>query len=463
MVLLLQKKAAKKDSKRTKGTNNMTDQIQLADKPEKSKTAEKLSTEVFEGPPKSTQQIANDWDQAFSKLQDTGNAESFGAVSHDLAHAAQKAYQSGGTLTLKQLEIDLNKKIAAPGAGPIFVTDDKTIEIHNIQTINTKNYDALTPEQQEKYHEVTSSRGYMSRVRELTPPAAIEKPENPGLKLKPGETYSQEYPSDYVVAAAFKAGAMLDKDWMAGNSEQKYLVDNLQTAASELDKIPSTVEIEGKASQGEVRPVNDFLKSKGFSMELSPIGPSDVAFAGTMSLQGAWGGEAGTLTIDGKVYPSALVHNTKTFQVGDFQVSQLYKKDGVTVYAAMVPDKLASYQVTAKATELTPAASAQATFYDAVKLPMVYKNTETNLDGLLGLQTLDGTTRISQAKMQMQLSVDENGFKVKQAAAFGTTRGGPEIFVIDKPFIMWATADGCTKPLFATKVDQQYWMDPKKK
>ncbi len=256
---------------------------------------------------------------------------------------------------------------------------------------------------------------------------------------------------------------MLNKDWMANNPEQRYLVDNLHQAGTELGTVPKGV-LDGVAQTGGVDKVNKFLADKGMDIRLDPTSnKSDVAMAAVLSLKGAWTGKDTTMTIDGKDYPAAQVDHVRTFKQNGTDVVELYKKDGVTVYAAPIgDDKLTSYQVTQKAASLTPKADTPEGDATKVLMPKVDKNVQTDLVGLKGLQATDGTT-ITQAKMQTKLAIDQNGFSAEQGLAMAATRGldFAKPMRLDKPFIVWATADGVSQPLFATSVDQKYWKDPK--
>jgi len=134
------------------------------------------------------------------------------------------------------------------------------------------------------------------------------------------------------------------------------------------------------------------------------------------------------------------------------------------VYAAPIgDDKLTSFQVTQRAQALTPTADSQPGPATKVELPKVDKNVQTELVGLKGMRATDGS-QITQAKMQTKLAIDEKGFSAEQGVALAASRGieRSQTMRLDKPFIIWATADGLSQPLFATTVDQKYWKDPKR-
>jgi hypothetical protein len=435
----------------------------IGDRTQRPRTPEQFSMQFQERPPKTNDQIASEWDAAFNS-----NNKDFTTVTRDIQARAQQAFARGGVEELKNLETALNDKIRAENAGPMFVMQGSRIEIHNgVQVAKDgKEYSEYIRSHgyNSNYaHQLTGIRGDLGYIHEFSRPVTVDATDKPvqSTPIRPGEKLSAEYPSEYAIARAFQAGNMLNKDWMTSNTEQRYLVDHLGRSASELGQIPRGV-IDGIASVGDEKPINNFLQQHGFDIKLDRLGKDDVGLAATLALKGAWSGEASQLKVDNKTYPAALVHDVKTFKQGNTDVVQLYKKDGITVYAAPIGDeKLSSFQVTQKAQGLTPNASTPSESANTVLLPMVSKNVSVELDGLKGMRATDGT-HISQAKMQTKLAIDESGFDVKQGVAFAVSKGMNFPLTIDKPFIVWATCDGCSEPLFATTVDQRYWKDPKK-
>jgi hypothetical protein len=437
---------------------------QAGDRSQRFQMPEALSQQFQDRPPKTNDQIAAAWDAAFNSSN-----KDFSAVTRDIQTRVQQAFARGGVEELKQLETDLNDKIQATNAGPMFVLQGNRVEIHNGVQVAKK------PEDYVNYihshglnagyaHQLKGIRGDLGYIHDFSRPTTVdvsEKPAPQSIPIRAGERLSSEYPSEYAIARAFQAGNMLNKDWMAGNAEQRYLVDHLGRTASELQQVPHNV-IDGIASAGDEKPINNFLEKHGLSMRLDRLNRDDVGFAATLALKGSWSGERSEITVDNKTYPAALVHDVKTFKQGNTDVVELYKKDGITVYAAPVGnEKMTSFQVTEKAQSLTPNRSTPSGSETSVLLPMVSKDVQVELDGLKGMRATDGT-RISQAKMQTKLAIDEKGFDVVQGVAFAASKGISFPLTIDKPFIVWATCDGCSEPLFATTVDQRYWKDPKK-
>jgi hypothetical protein len=200
------------------------------------------------------------------------------------------------------------------------------------------------------------------------------------------------------------------------------------------------------------------------NIRLAPIGKTDTAMAAVLSLKGAWQGRETTMNVDGEDYPAALVKHVETFKKNGVDVVKLYGKNGINVYAApMGDDKLTSFQVTQKAQSLTPDSSTERGNATMVLMPKVHKDVQTDLTGIKGMSATDGTM-ITQAMMQTKLDIDQNGFSATQGVAFATGRSLEQstTLTLDKPFVVWATAEGLSQPLFASAVEKKYWKDPKR-
>ncbi len=88
---------------------------------------------------------------------------------------------------MTKLQTTLNDQIKAPGAGPIFAVNDGKIEIHNMQGYSDAEKSKLAPGDQAKLTTIHSVGGDMPNAKEITDVASIDKPQNPGIRLKPGQ------------------------------------------------------------------------------------------------------------------------------------------------------------------------------------------------------------------------------------------------------------------------------------
>ena len=431
--------------------------------------------ETNESPPKSPKELGSLYDSALG-------SKDFTNVNAELGKAIQNAYKEGGSKAVEALQYDINANIEAKGKGPLFIPTEDGVDVHHVRSAASPVLLGLT--EQEAAAKGIFNRPGVGWVKDLSDPVKVtlkaeEKPEEKtetasstpeaGLEReKPADAkteakLSEEFPSMYVLGKALQAAGLDTAKWKPTNPEQKYAIDHLATATAELEKIPDGI-IDGMASEGDEKPVNKFLKDKGFDIQLNPIGPNEVAMAGTLQLKGAWAGRASEMEVDGKKYDSVVLNDfsgADTFKVGDRTVAKLYSKDGVTVYATPYTEDLKGFEVAQKAKELTPGDDAKRDTYTNVELPMVDMDSSVKLSGLLGMSSEEGNT-ISQAKMQTKLKIDEKGFSAEQGVAVASSRGFSSTFEIKDDFLFWAVADGASEPLFATMVGKENWKDPKK-
>ncbi|TFH06004.1 MAG: hypothetical protein E4H14_11635, partial [Candidatus Thorarchaeota archaeon] len=108
--------------------------------------------------------------------------------------------------------------------------------------------------------------------------------------------------------------------------------------------------------------------------------------------------------------------------------------------------------------------------YDGFIFPKIDLDEETVLEWILDLrfETPKGVEPfyvISQALQQTKLKMNELGFRVKSAVALGILAGAApkklEPYVINRPFLMWITRPGLSKPLFIGYLNKDVWKDPK--
>lgn len=276
----------------------------------------------------------------------------------------------------------------------------------------------------------------------------------------------RQAPSGYLALKAFQAAGLDTRTWTASNEAQQAIADALANPKlrDELPGISSDI-LDGKASVGDVDPVNQFLASKNIDIKLDPIGQNEIAFAATLGVKGQWAGTATEIeAADGKKYPGVLLKDLESYQVGDRTVVKLYTgQDGIEVYATPMPDDISGEEALRRATALTPNAdNSRPAEFTSANIPMVQMDARTRLEDLVGMSSDKGET-ISRAEMQTKLNLDQHGFSVDQGLAVVASRGISlsNDFNFDKPFLLWVkTADG-SQPLAAVRVDERFWKDPK--
>ncbi|TFG32384.1 hypothetical protein EU527_10300 [Candidatus Thorarchaeota archaeon] len=99
--------------------------------------------------------------------------------------------------------------------------------------------------------------------------------------------------------------------------------------------------------------------------------------------------------------------------------------------------------------------------YEGVVFPMIDLNEEGKLEWFIGL-TVGGMV-ITEALQQTKLKMNHEGFRVKSAVAIGILKAPPrrgEPYVINRPFLMWITRPGLSKPLLVAYLNKDVWKDP---
>jgi serine protease inhibitor len=96
---------------------------------------------------------------------------------------------------------------------------------------------------------------------------------------------------------------------------------------------------------------------------------------------------------------------------------------------------------------------------------MIDMNTEDDLSWLIGMRTVDeqgNPWRISQAKQQTKLRLNEKGARAQSAAAIGcgTLSMPPPPFIVDRPFVFWVMRAGIDLPLFVSYITPEHWKEP---
>ena len=77
----------------------------------------------------------------------------------------------------------------------------------------------------------------------------------------------------------------------------------------------------------------------------------------------------------------------------------------------------------------------------------------------------NGEWFIIQAKMQCKLRINQFGARAQAAFVADMARGlvvkkSKPRFIIDRPFLMWISRLGVSRPLFTAYVDCDSWKDP---
>lgn len=266
-----------------------------------------------------------------------------------------------------------------------------------------------------------------------------------------------------------KALALLRKE-LGGNWVQSNLLQgealNLEAKLKpELPALPKNI-IDGVAS-GHANVLNDFLERHGFSIRMRPMNKGEVGVVTTTELQGKWNGqEIGELEYaDGKSYPTFQIDVTAYNVPGHvLPVLEIFRRDNIKVFVTINEDELPGLQAPQLAAKLTPTRTARIDkMIHTAALPKVDKRVSAVIDWLLGMSNNKGD-HIMQALAQTMLQMNQNGFRAKEAVALSGAKslsyGQMNYYHVDRPFLLWATKDGLSYPLFATRVDYDSFKDP---
>lgn len=266
-----------------------------------------------------------------------------------------------------------------------------------------------------------------------------------------------------------KALALLGKElggnWVHSNDLQEEALALEDKLKPELPAIPKDI-IDGAAS-GQAKVLNDFLAGHGFSIKVAPLRKGEVGVVMTTELQGKWDGhEISQLKYaDGKTYPTYRINVTSYDVPGHVMpVLQIYHRDDIKVFVTLQEAELPGLQAAKLAAKLTPTATCRIDQHiHAAALPKVNKNTSAAIKWLLGMTNNKGD-RIMQALAQTMLQMNQSGFRAREAVALSGAKdlglAPANYYHVDRPFLLWATKDGLSYPLFATRVDYDSFKDP---
>lgn len=275
----------------------------------------------------------------------------------------------------------------------------------------------------------------------------------------------------YPIVAAIKGAEAIigpDRQWRPVNPEQeRFLAEFFADCKGEIDRLR---EIETKASW-DASELNRFLKAKGFSITLEKFKKGEFGVASVLDLLVEWlaPGQKVPLTYKGTEYPGVrLKHGVEFYEAAGHKnpVAILQTKSGDTVCLTALPKAPKGFDLVSAAQQL--AVAKQRTFgFDAVRFPMVDLNQTVDIDWLKGMQTKSSAgqgQKISQAKQQTKLRMNEKGARAQSAVAIGVVATSVRMpkpdLVIDRPFLVWFERAGLAKPLFVGHVTPDDWKAP---
>ena len=257
------------------------------------------------------------------------------------------------------------------------------------------------------------------------------------------------------------------------NDIQKKFIDEIHAYCK--GDISQIKEIESIADTNNEK-INDWLKERGFQIKLGPFGPGGFGVASVLDLLGQWAIKGKSWSLqdeDGKYHKGIKMNNygKNFYRVKDDPnfIIEIETKESDRVFL-MMADKVPAGLELLDYIETIQKEMKTAPFeYDGFIFPKIDLDEETVLEWILDLrfETPKGTEPfyvISQALQQTKLKMNELGFRVKSAVALGILAGAApkklEPYVINRPFLMWITRPGLSKPLFIAYLNKDVWKDP---
>ena len=254
---------------------------------------------------------------------------------------------------------------------------------------------------------------------------------------------------------------------------QKKFMDDIHTSCK--GDISQIKEIESIANTNN-KVINDWLKERGFQIELGPFGPGGFGVASALDLLGKWaikGKKYSVKTEDDEYYPGVKITNygLKPYRVdgNPNYIIAIETQENDVVHLMMIDEVPTGFALIDFVEKLHREMKSASFEYDGVNFPMIDLDQEFSLDWLVGLrfETPSGDEPfyvVSQALQQTKLKMNEEGFRVKSAVALAILAGAAPIklepYVINRPFLMWITRPGLSKPLFIAYLNKDVWKNP---
>lgn len=235
-------------------------------------------------------------------------------------------------------------------------------------------------------------------------------------------------------------------------------------------EIQNIDEIEAMASS-LAEEINRFLKERGFSIKVDEIVEGAFGIVGILDLMVEWlsvGGVEDIKYLDTLYSAVNLSTNVSYFSLPNGEiVVEVETKSNDSVYMVMFKepeDGLTAEDASCFFMDiLNDTDKILSPKYEGVIFPMVDLNIQPDVSWIHGLT--NGEWFISEAKMQCKLRMNQFGaraqaaFVASMARCLVVEKPKPR-FIIDRPFLMWISRPGVSRPLFTAYVDCDSWKDP---
>lgn len=242
------------------------------------------------------------------------------------------------------------------------------------------------------------------------------------------------------------------------------LFEDLLTVIPELKELQSLADTSAK-------PVNAWLKERGFDIELPEPDESGFAVASILDILVSWLHTGKRTFIKGVntneeftgVHLKSGVNVAHLPAVHANPVVRIATKEGYSVCMSMVdnvPEGITGLFLKVAELEQVKAASHH---FDGVQFPMVDLDQRPDIGWINGLQFGAGLF-VSSAMQQTKFRMNEKGARIESAAGMSVMRSmtvNKKLpHVIDKPFLLWVSKDGLDFPVFAGLMCEDVWKEP---
>ncbi|TXT54579.1 MAG: hypothetical protein BAJATHORv1_60075 [Candidatus Thorarchaeota archaeon] len=280
-----------------------------------------------------------------------------------------------------------------------------------------------------------------------------------------------------IVGALYAAERFIGKTesvekWNSTSDIQRHFMsDFYEKCKSEIPKIP---EIESIADR-DVSVINAWLKLHGFDIQLSPVPPSGLATACKLDVTGYWntpGMSSQILGYDDATYPCVQMmygYDLLNSDVVEEHVVRISTESSDEVCMVMVDEVPSGFDMIEYAESVQNSLKPCNLEYDGLRFPMIDLDLEGSLEWLVGLGVDIASSDIScyeiaEALQQTKLKMNNEGFRVKSAAALSMEKCAPpqitEPYIINRPFLMWIRRPTLARPLLVGYFNTDAWKDP---
>lgn len=267
----------------------------------------------------------------------------------------------------------------------------------------------------------------------------------------------------------------LGREWSSVNEIQRQFLAQCFMRGQGDIRDQKMTEIVSKASLSVVE-INEFLKSRGYDIQLREDAGDSFAVASILDLLVRWleAGREYNIYANNEHgakqnYPGVkMSKGFKVYEIDKFYVLDLLTQDENHVYItelASVPDD--DFELLAEVLRLQGLIeqTVGSLSFPSVAFPMVDLDQRPDVSWLLRLWTRgqdDSPYYVSQALVQNRLRVNEVGARAQSAAAIAMRRGGfvDDTLICDCPFVIWFARKGLSLPIFVGFITQEDWKKP---